>query len=283
MATSQTVTKLEYLWVDGHGLPRSKTRLVPGVVHKVSDCPEWNFDGSSTGQAPGSDSEVIVRPQVLYPDPFRRENVAAESCHWLVLCDTWGPDGQPHKSNTRWGAMQIFNTFAEEIPWFGIEQEFFLTQKGWPLGFPQDQGRGLCWPQPQGHYYCGVGGDHAFGRGCIEEIFDHAIYAGISLTGMNAEVAPGQWEFQVREEGISCADQLTVLRYIILRTTEKYGWDADFHPKPIKGDWNGSGCHVNYSTKAMREEGGYTVIQDAVKRLAQKHKEHMEVYGQGNR
>ena len=129
-------------------------------------------------------------------------------------------------------------------------------------------------PAPQGDYYCGTGFPHAVGRECIEKSFNRCLQAGLKLTGLNAEVAPSQWEFQVCDYGIDVCDQLYVLRYILRRTAEEYGWDVDFETKPVKGDWNGSGCHTNFSTKPMREDGGYQVILH-INRLSEKHSETM--------
>ena len=270
-----SVIKVEYVWVDGFGKPRSKTKVLHQEHRPVlEDLPIWNYDGSSTGQAPGSDSEVFIRPQVIYPDPFRGNP------HILVLCDTYLPNGKPHPSNTRYSAARMFKKNSELEPMFGIEQEFFITRCGRPFGFPRDI---LYYPEPQGNYYCGTGADYANGRKFIEDAFEKCLKAGLKLTGLNAEVAPGQWEFQVCANGIDAADQLIMLRYIVDRTLEIYGWNMNIHPKPVSGDWNGSGCHTNFSTKPMREKGGYSVIIDAVEKLSKKHKEHMENYGAYNR
>ena len=265
---------LEYIWIDGFGKARSKTKVYNKNEAIISELPEWNYDGSSTGQALGSDSEVIIKPRIIYNDPFRREG------HKLVLCDTWLPNGQPHPTNTRVNAVEVFNKGLELKPWFGIEQEFFLTSKGYPVGFPIERSH---MPKEQGDYYCGTGGQNAVGRECIEDAFQNCLYADLKLTGLNAEVAPSQWEFQVCAEGIEAADELIIMRYILDRTAEEYEWEIEPHPKPIKGDWNGSGCHTNYSTKPMREEGGWELIIDAIKKLGEKHSLHMENYGEGNK
>ena len=264
---------LEYIWIDGDGNLRSKTKVFENYVHsnELGCIPIWNYDGSSTGQAIGSDSEVLIRPVAVYNDPFRRRSR-------LVLCDTWLPNDQPHSTNTRVRAVELFNQAPELEPMFGIEQEFFLSSNGKPVGF-DIKGRVT---RPQGDYYCGAGADNAIGRECIDEAFDNCLRAGLSLTGLNAEVAPSQWEFQVCTTGIAAADQLYIMRYIINRTAEKYGANLDLRPKPLEGDWNGSGCHTNFSTKPMRVEGGYTLIMDAIKRLSEKHSLHMENYGEDN-
>ena len=266
--------KLEYVWIDGFGKPRSKTKIVREVYKDVKDLPEWNYDGSSTNQAPGIDSEVIIKPQTWFKDPFRNgENDK------LVLCDTYLPNGDPHPTNTRVIAEKRFNTNLDLEPRFGIEQEFFLTKNGWPIGFPENR---TLYPTPQDNYYCGTGSDNIMGRKCIEEAFENCLKAGLKLTGLNVEVAPSQWEFQVDDYGINVGDQLYIMRYILDKTAEKYGWNANFYPKPVEGDWNGSGCHTNFSTKSMREEGGYKEILSAIEKLKKHHSKHMKVYGEGN-
>ncbi len=281
---------LEYVWIDGYGTYRSKTKVVKSTETAEYLDPIWNYDGSSTNQAAGSDSEVLIRPRVYFPDPFRRrrscdydstvdkDDHALRSSNRLVLCDTLLPDGTPHPTNTRATAEKVFERYADEESMFGIEQEFFLCKDGRPLGFPEGG-----FPSPQRDYYCGVGASNAFGRECVERALDNFLYAGLNITGLNAEVAPGQWEFQVCCKGIEAADQLTMLRYILNRTAEEFGYDVVYHPKPVEGDWNGSGCHTNFSTKCMREEGGLEHIMNAISKLETKHLEHIEAYGIDNK
>ncbi|CAN1812303.1 Glutamine synthetase nodule isozyme [Linum perenne] len=249
---SDTTEKIiaEYIWVGGSGLDlRSKARTLEGPVSDPSKLPKWNFDGSSTNQAPGDDSEVILYPQAIFKDPFRKGNNILQ-----VLCDAYTPAGEPLPTNKRNNAAKIFShpDVAAEVPWYGIEQEYTLLKKdvNWPIGWPTGG-----FPGPQGPYYCGVGADKAFGR----DIF---------------QVGPAV--------GISAGDELWVARYILERITEIAGVVVTFDPKPIKGDWNGAGAHTNYSTKSMREEGGITVIKKAIEKLGLRHKEHISAYGEGN-
>ena len=268
--------KLEYIWIDGLGKPRSKTKIVRTLYENIEDLPEWNYDGSSTGQATGSDSEVIIRPKAWFPDPFRGDTIFG---HKLVLCDTYLPNGEPHPTNTRVIAEKIFNSNVKLKPRFGIEQEFFLSKEGRPIGFPINKNK---YPAPQGNYYCGTSANNIMGRECIEKAFENCLKAGLNLTGLNSEVAPSQWEFQVDSYGIEVCDQLYIMRYILDRTAEYYGWSVDFYPKPIEGDWNGSGCHINFSTSTMRDVGGYAEILNAIKKLEKNHLKHMKNYGEGN-
>ncbi|XBH86285.1 hypothetical protein VPH35_073981 [Triticum aestivum] len=201
---------VEYLWVGGSGIDiRSKARTVNGPITDASQLPKWNYDGSSTGQAPGEDSEVILYPQAIFKDPFRRGD------NLLVMCDCYTPQGVPIPTNKRHNAAKIFNTpkVAAEETWYGIEQEYTLLQKdvNWPLGWPIGG-----YPGPQGPYYCAAGADKAFGRDIVDAHYKACLYAGINISGINGEVMPGQWEFQVGPSvGIAASDQLWVARYIL--------------------------------------------------------------------
>lgn len=239
----------EYIWLGGKNELRSKTRVL------YSENPtKWNYDGSSTGQASGVDSEVILVPCKKIKCPFRKKTqtrpngMIYDLPRFLVLCDTYKPNDEPLKNNHRVWAKQVFDQCLDEEPWFGIEQEYFLMNKetGLPLGF-DPEGK-------QGQYYCSVGALNAFGRQIADEHLQACLYAGLQISGLNAEVAPGQWEYQIGPcTGIQSGDELWLSRYILERVAEKHGVAVSFDPKPLKGDWNGSGCHTNYSTKRMRE------------------------------
>jgi len=264
----------EYIWIGGSGEDlRSKVRTLDAPPKNASELPEWNYDGSSTGQAPGNNSEVIIKARAIFKDPFRGgDNI-------LVICDTYEPNGTPLPTNTRHPALQILEKAKDHEPWFGLEQEYTLFDSdksilGWPKGG---------FPAPQGPYYCGVGADKAFGRYVVEAHYKACLYAGVKIAGCNGEVMPGQWEFQVGPcVGIDIGDHLWAARYIMHRLAEEFGIIVSFHPKPILGDWNGAGCHTNYSTKETRAEGGITAIHAQIEKLSKKHKEHIAVYGSHN-
>ena len=176
----------------------------------------------------------------------------------------------------RFLANDIFNKKLDEKPWYGLEQEYFMMKNGKPLGFDEST-------KTQGQYYCSVGAENAFGREIALKHLEYCIIAGIKISGINAEVAPGQWEFQIGPcEGIRAGDHLWMARYILQRIGEEYHTQINFSPKPLSGDWNGSGCHTNYSTEIMREENGLEHINVAILKLGEKHEEHMKVYGIGN-
>ncbi len=262
--------QLTYVWIGGNKELRGKSKTLPKKDYQVCDLPDWDYDGSSTKQATGESSEVIIKPQAIFKDPFRKDGL-------LVLCDTYLPSGKPHPTNKRYDAVKNFNQKLEEEPWYGIEQEFFLMKKGTkePIGFP-DNG----FPAPQGQYYCSVGASNCVGRDILECFYRAALYAGLKITGINMEVAMGQWEFQVGPcIGIEEGDHLWMARYILGRIAESFDMDVNYEPKPVKGDWNGSGGHTNYSTKSMREEGGYEHILKAIKKLEKNHDHMITVYG----
>lgn len=265
----------EYVWIDGFDKVRSKARTLKSVPRSVSELPDWNYDGSSTNQAPGDNSEVIIKPQVIYPDPFRGKP------HILVMSDTYTPAGEPLPTNQRYACNEVMEKAKELEPWFGLEQEYFIMdpKTGKPLGFPADKD-----PEAQGPYYCGVGGSKMYGRDIADAHYKACVYAGIKMSGINAEVAPGQWEFQIGPAtGIEEGDMLWMARYLLGRIAEMHGYDINYEPKPVKGDWNGSGCHSNFSTLPMRQPGGYkSFIVPALEKLRNKHKEHIMAYGKGN-
>jgi len=275
----------EYVWVGGNNELRCKTKTLDKAPKSPEDLPVWNFDGSSTEQAPGTDSEVLLVPRAIFRDPFRA-GPTGKSANIIVLADCFKPDpdkpkgvGEPIPTNTRVVAAAIMDKVAKTEPWFGIEQEYTLfepdgvTPYGWPVGgFPD---------RPQGPYYCSIGMENAYGRPICEAHYRACMYAGINISGINGEVMPGQWEYQVGPcTGIESGDQLLISRYLLIRVCEQYGVRVSFDPKPIPGDWNGAGCHTNVSTKEMRAPGGYAVILKAMERLGAdgKQDEHIKAY-----
>ncbi|KAF2643599.1 glutamine synthetase [Massarina eburnea CBS 473.64] len=263
----------EYVWIDGSNGLRSKCKTLDKLPENVSELPEWNFDGSSTGQAPGNNSDVYLRPVAMYPDPFRLgDNI-------LVMCETYMSDGKPNAYNFRHDAAIVLNAHKDQEFWFGLEQEYtLLDSQGWPYGWPKNG-----FPAPQGPYYCGVGTGKVFCRDIVEAHYKACMYANIEISGTNAEVMPAQWEYQVGPcPGMEMGDQLWMSRFLLHRVAEEFGAKVTFAPKPIPGDWNGAGLHTNVSTKETRAEGGMKAIEAAMEKLAARQKEHMEVYGEDN-
>ena len=303
----------EYIWIGGTGRDiRSKTKVLDKAPASVDDLPIWNYDGSSTGQAPGHDSEVLLKPEAIFRDPFRRgDNI-------LVLCSTWKPqdDGSMvplvveedlkavfgvSGNNTREAAKKIFEDpkVKEQAFWFGLEQEYTLfegdgvTPLGWPKGG---------FPRPQGPYFCSNGAENSFGRDIADSHLRACLHAGVTISGTNGEVMPGQWEYQVGPcQGIDSGDHLIVSRYLMYRVCEKFGVVVSFEPKPIRGDWNGAGCHTNFSTKDMRAKdtvyeftpesgpykgekltGAWAKMIEALEKMGKRARHHIDLYGAGN-
>ena len=266
--------KLEYIWIDGTEPTqhlRSKTRVIDEEGFSVnSEVPEWGFDGSSTNQAPGENSDCVLKPVRLYPNPL-------ETDCWLVLCEVWNTDGTIHPSNYRHTLNEINTEHSEEDVWVGIEQEYTLFQYGIPLGWPPEES-GIE-PAPQGDYYCG----RNVGEEIAREHMDCCIEAGIKISGINSEVMLGQWEYQVGVDNpVRISEDLWVARWLLEKICSTKDIIVSLDPKPIDGDWNGAGAHTNFSTKGMREEGGDLQIGNALKKLEYHHREHIAVYGDGN-
>lgn len=275
----------EYIWLDGAKPTcrlRNKTRIVNINTDSIdlSIFPEWGFDGSSTYQAPGNKSDLVLKPVNFVKDPLRHGN------NFLVMCEVLNDDNTPHETNTR--ALlreQLNNGGAQKEPWIGFEQEYTLFHNNRPLGWPKDG-----YPETQGPFYCAVGNSVIAGRPIIEAHTKACIDAGIMIYGTNAEVMLGQWEFQIGYRGIAqedagplnVADHLWLARWLIHRIAEDFDITVSFDNKPIKGDWNGAGTHTNFSTKAMRnKETGWLAINQALTTLAENHPAHVAVYGYG--
>jgi len=310
-------SKLEYIWLDGYKPTqnmRSKTKVIEGFSGKLVDCPIWSFDGSSTKQAEGGSSDCLLKPVAIYPDPARDNGFLvmtevldcpiwsfdgsstkqaeggssdcllkpvaiypdpARDNGFLVMTEVLNADGTPHESNGRATIDDDDNDF-----WFGFEQEYFImdTATQLPLGFPVGG-----YPGPQGMYYCSVGGRNTHGRDFVEEHADLCIAAGLNFEGINQEVASGQWEFQLFAKGAKLAgDEMWIARYLLDRLTEGYGWYIEYHPKPIKGDWNGSGMHANFSNTLLRTCGSKETYEKVCEAFRPVVKEHIEVYGVDN-
>ena len=266
--------KFEYVWLDGYKPEQSLRSKV-----KVDDyAGGWAFDGSSTQQATGRESDCILRPVSEYKTIDRIRADATRTAPGLegtyVMCEVLDADHNPHKSNTRNCRDRI--TIEDEW-WFGFEQEYFMYKDGRPLGWPV-KGK----PRAQGDYYCGVGEGNVVGREIVDRHTEACMNAGIGITGTNAEVALGQWEFQVLGKGIKAGDDLWMARYILIKIAEKHGVTINLSPKPQKGDWNGSGMHTNFSNNEMRNRGSLYLHQTLCEKLKKVHKKAIKEYGSDN-
>ena len=257
----------EYIWLDGYKpLPnlRSKTK----IVNSKKDITSWGFDGSSTEQAAGDESDCILTPRFVCKDPMRPSG-------YLAFCDVYKSDQTPHPSNTRVKAVETYQPWQHSYVFVGFEQEYTLMKEDIPLAFNVSE---KSKPTKQGEYYCGVGNSRAIGREIAEEHMQLCLKAGLSLSGINAEVMPGQWEFQIGPcDPIVGSDQLWLARYLLLRVAEKYDVDVSFNPKPLSGDWNGAGCHTNFSTTNMRKS--WQFIENAIDALSQNPLAQLIEYG----
>ncbi|WNJ18420.1 glutamine synthetase beta-grasp domain-containing protein [Pontibacter sp. G13] len=264
-----SILKCEYIWLDGYKPEpnlRSKTKIViTDEIPTPENLPLWSYDGSSTMQAEGSSSDCILKPVRVVKDAGREDG-------YLVMCEVLNPDGTPHLTNKR-------ATYEDQADyWFGFEQEYVIMKDGRPLGFPKDG-----YPAPQGEYYCGVGHEAVIGRELVEEHLNLCLKSGLRITGVNAEVMLGQWEFQLLGIGAKAAsDDLWIARYLLQRVSESHGVTIDLHPKPVKGDWNGSGMHTNFSNEHMRTVGGKEYFEGLLKALENRHEAHIAAYGAHN-
>ncbi len=275
------LNQAEYIWLDGTEPTqelRSKTRILDTEGITLEDFPEWAFDGSSTAQSPGENSDLVLKPVSFVDDPIRGEG------NYLVMCEVFTPDGEAHPTNHRATLRSVLDAGGSELgAWFGFEQEYTLFEGSRPLGWPE-----VGYPAPQGPFYCGVGSDKVYGREIVEAHTALCLKAGLMIFGTNAEVMPGQWEFQMGYRGVEgeSADPLTVTdhlwfaRWLLNRVGEDFGVAINYEVKPVKGDWNGAGAHTNFSTTRMRHpETGAETIENAVAALKEKHGEHIAVYG----
>lgn len=256
----------EYIWIGGSGELRSKTRILRDIILKIDSIPEWNYDGSSTKQAPSDgNTEVILKPCAIFKDPFR--SIHNFKCI-LVLCDTYDNNDNPLPTNHRNKAVTIFKNVTGYIPWFGLEQEYMINFKN------------SITPVNNESHYCGVG--NKLERTIVEQHLSACIFIGLNISGINAEVTSEQWEFQIGpSEGIDAADELTIARYLLERVAEKYDATIDYTPK-ISETANGSGCHINFSTEVMRQPDGINEIMSCIEKLERRHAEHINVYGENN-
>ena len=270
-------SKLEYIWIDGTKPTqklRAKTKIVENFKGNVEHVPVWGFDGSSTNQAEGHNSDCVLMPIKIIVDPFRVDS-------FLVLCEVFDTDKKtPHKTNTRRFLREFY---TDDEPYIGFEQEYTFFKNNHPLGWPSGG-----YPPPQGPFYCGIGADEVYGREIVEKHLEYCLASGIKICGINAEVMPGQWEYQIGYGNpIEMSDDLWLSRYILYRVAEQYGVSATLHPKPIQGDWNGAGLHTNFSTKWTRchtddSHTGLDEINEKITSLRLAHEEHIKVYGYGN-
>jgi glutamine synthetase len=263
-----TKYKLEYIWLDGYSPTpnlRGKTQIKTyDSFPSVEELPLWGFDGSSTKQAEGHSSDCVLEPVRVFPD-------AAQTACWCFAGDD---AGWRHAA-----CLQQARHHSRRRGPGSASSRNISSTNGRPLGFPIASG-------PQGPYYTGVGyrSIGSVARQIVEKHIDLCLDAGINIEGINAEVAKGQWEFQIFGKGSKkAADEMWMARYLMQRLTEKYGIDIEYHCKPLGDtDWNGSGMHANFSTTYMREVGGKDYFEKLMKAFELAREDHIAVYGPDN-
>lgn len=283
-----TAVRVSYVWLSGkdtHHDIRGKDRTLyfSDAQLKMSNeellssgaFPIWNFDGSSTEQAKGLDTEILIHPVRVFTSPLTKY---ADVKRYVVLSECFLANGEPTPDNTRYIARQVFAADTKDLkPWFGMEQEYVLMKNDRPYGWPEGG-----YPAPQGPYYCG-NGVVALGRAFADRHYEVALSMGLKVSGTNAEVMPSQWEYQVGPcEGIEMGDHLVIARWLYLRLLEESGVDINYEAKPIRGDWNGSGLHTNFSTEETRAPGGLAKIHEYVERMRSTVREDIPFYGAEN-
>mmetsp|Transcript_117879 Transcript_117879/g.328355 ORF Transcript_117879/g.328355 Transcript_117879/m.328355 type:complete len:467 (-) Transcript_117879:262-1662(-) len=278
---------VEYVWIDeeysdGKSFDLcSKAMSLDQTQHAApltaSDLPTWSYAGSDN-------TDVQMVPRRVYRDPFRRGQniIVLVDCYEQPEAGSGQAHGPPRSYNTRAAcdAAMARALSAGDDPWFGIEQEYYLLdlKTSWPLGWPAGK-----FPGHHEAYFCATGANKCIGRDIVECHYRACLFAGVKISGINSEVAPGQWEFQVGPcSGTSAGDDLWMARYLLQRICEMFHVGITFDPKPVPG-WAGIGCHTNYSTKATRDEkGGMDAMVAQIERLRKKHDDHIAVYGDGN-
>jgi glutamine synthetase len=270
---------VDYIWLGGKNEIRTKSRTLKlsSIFPNLSHIPKWNYDGSSTGQSPSNgDTEVTLVPVYMKEGPYIRDKPYKQTI--IVVCATYYSDGTPLPNNHYDFANEVFSQKKDEEPWFGLEQEYFImdNRTRQPIGMHDHINT------PQGQFYCGVGGINSYGRGIANQHYVDCLTYNLQISGINQEVAVGQWEFQIGPvTGIGAAHQMMIARFLLELGAERNGCYISYEPKPFL-EWNGSGCHINFSTKTMREPGGLATILSAMTKLEENHSKHILVYGNGN-
>merc|ERR1711934_1013115 len=258
-----------YIWIDGTGEGlRSKTKTLEEYPNSLADLPIWNYDGASCYQAEGSNSDTYLHPVKFYPDPFRGgKNI-------MVMCETYKYNKERTETNKRKDCAEVMEKAKHHHPWFGLEQEYtLLDQDGHPFGWPKNG-----FPGPQGPYYCAVGASNVYGRDIVEAHYRACLYAGIRVSGTNAEVMPAQWEYQVGPtEGIDMGETSGSAATSSSVSLKISAWWSLSTPSP----WLATGtvpAATPTSPEPMRVKGGIKAIESAIDKLSRPHVRHIKAY-----
>lgn len=256
------IYSITYIWLGAQNFIRNKIRVID--LHKpiLENIPEWNYDGSSTGQSLDIDTEITIKPVKMIKNPIDNDT------DYIVLCDTYDSSDHPLITNHRHRANEIFRNNSADA-WYGLEIEYFIINPTNP-SVPS---------KPQFTHYCGFDGKHDIDRKIVMTHLQACIDANLHISGINAEVVQNQWEYQIGPcQGIDSADNVILSKFLLIYIAEYFGRDISFVPK-LYENVNGSGCHVNFSTKETRDNDNIYTIEKYIEKLKNKHLEHMSVYG----
>ena len=293
--------KLEYIWLDGSKSKKLRSKVRYEILHLTEPSadnpsanmnqqifektPEWSFDGSSTSQATTEDSDLILKPVKIYPNVMEMSQQNSQMS-MFVFCEVYNTDGTPHESNSRHKLRTYVDTIEKDDVRVAFEQEFVFWNEKFnvPAGWEGNENPSEIFePTKEGEYYCGLGGQAGSLRNLVDAHAKMCYQLGIALSGYNAEVLKSQWEYQTAITNImKAADDLWISRFLLYKICESRGLDVSFDPKPVSGDYNGSGCHINFSTAKMREDFSTEYVDSIIEALALNHEKAISVYGNDN-
>ena len=294
--------KFEYIWLDGDSPKniRSKTRYQRMPLGRIPEnpqmlirmAPKWSYDGSSTMQATTEYSDCGLAPVKVVENPMDPPSrINGKSISYIVLCEVVDIEGNAHETNTRSKLIDSVSKREAELKekeeksdmlLVGFEQEYTIVDPitGNPLGWKDYDGDT---PPPQGKYYCGVGADVVKGRKLAETHAQLCNSVGVGVAGINAEVMLSQWEYQTSPKlALQAADDVIISRFLLQRIAEDMELAISYNPKPVDGNWNGSGGHINFSTDYMRRESDVAYLNLLCASMERYHKESTDVYGEEN-
>lgn len=259
-----------YIWIGANNRLRWKIKTVPidkRDMLKLKAYPWWNYDGSSTGQAEGENTEVRLKPVRVYPFPYK------DDADVMILCETYNVDNTVHRDNERYHALERFKAGEYKRPWFGNEVEYFIVKNG-------DNMNDLLTTT----HYCGFDECRAHCKRVALEHYNACLNANLEISGMNAEVTRGQWEFQIGPcEAIKSGDHTYVALFLLIWVAEYHGCKVIVNESKPYENVNGSGCHINYSDIDTRFNDNANILVQKINKLGERHDHHMSIYGDNSK